>query len=104
MEIQDISISQILDQYLAWLEARQRLDLEVASEFITMASHLMLIKTKMLLSAAEQAEAESELDFNAFNEQDYSRALAEKNKEKLTYHSFLSYHIILSHASTFFKK
>ena len=36
--------------------------MEIASEFITMASHLMLIKTKMLLSAAEQAEAESELD------------------------------------------
>ena len=36
--------------------------MQIASEFITMASHLMLIKTKMLLSAAEQAEAESELD------------------------------------------
>ena len=36
--------------------------MEIASEFITMASHLMLIKTKMLLSAAEQAEAENELD------------------------------------------
>ena len=36
--------------------------MEIASEFITMASHLMLIKTKMLLSAAEQAEAETELD------------------------------------------
>jgi segregation and condensation protein A len=40
----------------------KRLDMEIASEFITMASHLMLIKTKMLLSAAEQAEAENELD------------------------------------------
>ena len=38
------------------------MDMQIASEFITMASHLMLIKTKMLLSAAEQAEAESELD------------------------------------------
>ena len=36
--------------------------MEIASEFITMASHLMLIKTKMLLSAAEQEEAENELD------------------------------------------
>ena len=40
----------------------KRLDMEIASEFITMASHLMLIKTKMLLSAAEQQEAEDELD------------------------------------------
>ena len=61
MEIQDISISQILDQYLAWLEARQKLDLEVASEFIAMASHFMFIKTRMLLSI-EDEEAQSEMD------------------------------------------
>ena len=62
IEIQDVSISAILEQYLNYLEEMKRLDMEIASEFITMASHLMLIKTKMLLSAAEQAEAESELD------------------------------------------
>lgn len=62
IEIQDVSITAILEQYLAYLEERKRLDMEIASEFITMASHLMLIKTKMLLSAAEAAEAESELD------------------------------------------
>ena len=44
IEIQDISITSILE------------------EFIAMASHLMLIKTKMLLSAAEQEEAQSEME------------------------------------------
>lgn len=62
IEIQDVSITAILEQYLAYLDEMKKLDMEIASEFITMASHLMLIKTKMLLSAAEQAEAESELD------------------------------------------
>ncbi len=62
IEIEDVSIAAILEQYLAYLEEMKRLDMEIASEFITMASHLMLIKTKMLLSAAEAAEAESELD------------------------------------------
>lgn len=62
IEIQDVSISAILEQYLAYLEERKRLDMEIASEFIAMASHLMLIKTKMLLSQAEREEAESELD------------------------------------------
>ena len=38
MEIQDISISLICDQYLVWLDRRQQLDLEVASEFVSMAS------------------------------------------------------------------
>ena len=36
--------------------------MEIASEFIAMASHLMLIKTKMLLSAAEREEAMSEME------------------------------------------
>ena len=62
IEIQDIRISSILEQYLAYLEEMKRMDMEIASEFIAMASHLMLIKTKMLLSAAEQEEALSEME------------------------------------------
>jgi len=61
MEIQDISISAILDQYLAWLAERQQMDLDVASEFVDMASHLLYIKTRMLLSL-EDEEAQSEMD------------------------------------------
>ena len=62
IEIQDVSITAILEQYLAYLDEMKRLDMEIASEFITMASHLMLIKTKMLLSEAERQEAQTELD------------------------------------------
>ena len=62
IEIQDVSITAILTQYLSYLEEMKRLDMEIASEFITMASHLMLIKTKMLLSEAERQEAQEELD------------------------------------------
>lgn len=62
IEIQDVSITAILEQYLAYLDEMKRLDMEIASEFIIMASHLMLIKTKMLLSTAEAEEAQNELD------------------------------------------
>ncbi len=62
IEIEDVSITAILEQYLAYLDEMKRLDMEIASEFIAMASHLMLIKTKMLLSAAEAQEAQDELD------------------------------------------
>lgn len=61
MEIQDIAIALICDQYLRWLEARKRMDLEVASEFIAMASHLIYLKTRMLLSI-EDEEARGEMD------------------------------------------
>ena len=62
IEIRDIQISIILEQYLAYLEERKQMDLEVASEFISMASHLVLIKTKMLLSEAEKQEGLSEME------------------------------------------
>jgi segregation and condensation protein A len=59
--ISDIPIALILDQYLAYLEQRKKMDLEVASEFITMAAQLMFIKSRMLLSL-EDEEAQSEMD------------------------------------------
>ena len=61
IEIQDIPIALILEQYLAYLEERRQLDLDIASAFITMAAHLMYIKTRMLLSI-EDEEAQSEMD------------------------------------------
>ncbi|MFR5860475.1 MAG: segregation and condensation protein A [Flavonifractor plautii] len=61
MEIKDIQISLILDQYLEWMDQRKRLDLEVASEFVTMAAHLVFIKTRMLLSIHDE-EAISEME------------------------------------------
>ena len=50
IEIQDIPIALILDQYQEYLEQRKQMDLEVASEFVAMAAHLMYIKTRMLLN------------------------------------------------------
>ena len=61
MEIKDIQISLILEQYLQWMAQRRELDLEVASEFITMASDLIYIKTRMLLSIHDE-EAMSEME------------------------------------------
>lgn len=54
IEIRDISISDILDQYLEYLGKMQSMDLEIASEFVQMASHLLYIKTRTLLSGDEE--------------------------------------------------
>ena len=40
----------VRNKYYTYLDEMKRMDMEIASEFIAMASHLMLIKTKMLLS------------------------------------------------------
>ena len=54
IEIRDISVSEILDQYLAYLDEMQRMDLEVASEFVQMAAYLLYIKTRTLLAADKE--------------------------------------------------
>ena len=54
IEIRDIRVSDILDQYLEYLAKMQEMDLEVTSEFVRMASYLLYIKTKTLLSGEEE--------------------------------------------------
>ena len=57
VNISDIPIALICDQYVAYIAEAQKLDMDVASEFLVMASELMLIKSKMLLPRPEE-EAE----------------------------------------------
>ena len=59
MQIENVKIADITDQYLEFLQINQELNLEIASEFLIMASNLILIKSKRLLP--KQAEDEAEL-------------------------------------------
>ena len=54
IEIRDLSVSDILDQYLEYLDRMQSLDLEIASEFVQMAAHLLYLKTRTLLTTEEE--------------------------------------------------
>ena len=56
VSITDIPIAIICDQYMEYIEEAQRMDLDIASEFIVMASELMLIKSRMLLPHEEGTE------------------------------------------------
>ncbi|SHE63755.1 condensin subunit ScpA [Thermoanaerobacter uzonensis DSM 18761] len=49
IDLMDIPISVILDQYMEYIKTLQEMDLDVASEFIVMAATLLEIKSKMLL-------------------------------------------------------
>jgi len=56
VSITDIPIALICDQYMEYIEAAEAMDLEIASDFIVMASELMLIKSRMLLPHEEGTE------------------------------------------------
>lgn len=56
VDIYDIPIAEIADQYLAAVELMKELNMDVAGEFLVMAATLMQIKSKMLLPRHEEIE------------------------------------------------
>ena len=62
VNIIDIPIALICDQYLEYLKAAQDMDMEIAGEFIVMASELMLIKSRLLLPRVEEDEKDPRAD------------------------------------------
>ena len=56
VNIEDIPIALICDQYMQYITEAQKMDMEIASEFIVMASDLMLIKSKLLLPREKEDE------------------------------------------------
>ncbi len=60
VDIYDIPIGRITDQYMAYLNLMKVLDLNIAGDFLVMAATLMLIKSRMLLPVEERTEMEEE--------------------------------------------
>lgn len=58
MNIYDINLSEITDQYIDYLKQQEKLNLEIASEFLVMASTLLFLKSKNLLPKQEEEEEE----------------------------------------------
>jgi segregation and condensation protein A len=60
IDVYDIPIAKITEQFLAYVEIIQLLDLEAASDFILMAATLMRIKAQLLLPRMTEGEEEEE--------------------------------------------
>lgn len=62
LNIYDIPIAKVTEQYLDYINLMQLMDLNIAGEFMVMAATLMQIKSKMLLPAEPEAQAEEQED------------------------------------------
>ncbi|MBU0709529.1 MAG: segregation/condensation protein A [Candidatus Omnitrophica bacterium] len=62
LNVYDIPIAKVTEQYLKYINLMQLLDLNIAGEFLVMASTLMAIKSKMLLPIQEEQEEEEPED------------------------------------------
>lgn len=61
VNIYDIPIAEITDQYLGYLEMMEELDLEIASSFLVLAANLLSIKARMLLPVQNGDEEEEDV-------------------------------------------
>ena len=62
MDIMNIEIEKITEQYMNYLALQEKLNLEVASEYLVMAAELLEIKSKLLLPVQKEEDTEEEVD------------------------------------------
>jgi len=62
MDIMNIEIEEITNQYMNYLHEQEKMNLEIASEYLVLASELLEIKSKMLLPSFKNEEEEEEED------------------------------------------
>src|SRR5580698_10117838 len=62
VDIYDVNLTQLATQFIEYIEVMRMLDLEIAGEFLVMASTLMYIKSRELLPLEQQVQVEGEED------------------------------------------
>jgi len=97
LDIYDIPIAKVTDQYLEYMELMQLLDLNIAGEFIVMAATLMHIKSKLLLppdeneaAVVEENDPRAELVKRLLEYKKFKEAAAELSQRESTQKHFFS--------------
>ena len=89
MNIYDVNLTEITNQYIEYLNTMEEMNLEIASEFIVMASTLLYLKSKNLLPKQEEEEEE-------ITEEELIRRIIEYKKFKEISKVFKENYIIFS--------
>jgi len=99
LDIYNIPIAKITQDFLEYLHLMTKLDLEVAGEFIVMAATLMQIKVRMLLPKDENAEEEEDpraelvrrlIEYKRFKEMSQQMGTMEAEQRKVYYRKFFA--------------
>ena len=99
LDITDIPISRITQEFLEYLHLMASLDLDIAGEFIVMAATLMQIKVRMLLPRDESAEGEEDpraelvrrlVEYKRFKELAEKMSGIEEQSRQVRYRRFFS--------------
>jgi segregation and condensation protein A len=99
LEIEDIPIARITQEFLGYLHVMAQLDLEIAGDFIVMAATLMQIKVRMLLPRDDNAEEEEDpraelvrrlIEYKRFKELAQQMGTLEEEQRKVYYRKFFA--------------
>ncbi len=101
LEICDIAIAQVLEQYLAHVAEMQQQNMEVASEFLTMAARLVHMKTVALLPKHEELEELQEELTGQLLDYQVCKTMAALLRERLDLGSFVRVQMQLPKDVTF---
>jgi segregation and condensation protein A len=86
MDIYEINIHEIIDQYLDFIHSMKEKNIDVASEYLVMASELVHLKSKLLVNRKEEENEDDEFTINS--EEDLKNKLLEYEKYKEITSSF----------------
>lgn len=77
MNIYDINLFDLIKEYLDFINQMQELNIDIASEYLSMASELVHLKSKMLVNKKDENEEDSDDEFNIKSEEDLRNKLLE---------------------------
>ena len=80
MDIYEINIHEIINQYLEFIHSLEEKNIDVASEYLVMAAELIHLKSKLLINRHEEENEDDEFSFNS--EEDLRNKLIEYEKYK----------------------
>lgn len=80
MDIYEIPIKTLIDEYIEFINNQKELNIDIASEYLVMASELLHLKSRMLINKEVEAEEDSEYEITC--EEDLRNKLAEYEKIK----------------------
>ena len=77
MDIYEINLFTLIKEYLDFIKEMQDLNIDVASEYLSMASELVHLKSKMLVNKQDDSEEETDDEFSIKSEEDLRKKLLE---------------------------
>jgi len=90
MDIYTINISDIIEQYLEFINSIDKFDIDASSEYLVLSSELIHLKSKMLINKYNEEELEDEEEFGIKSEEDLRNKLIEYEKYKSMTDTFRS--------------